>query len=176
MKILFISKFVGQGSVEILSNLRWFGKDQPLITEMSDEHIRNARVWLFNKIVALRNLGYPLPTNNGFCYDQWLVILADEENRRQNIIEKARLDEIEMLRVAAMSTGMRKSKARKLLQDPSEENINEAKKLLQIKSIDEKTRSKKQNDLGFSIKTFAVYDTFDHAWDAHESQMSHEGW
>lgn len=178
MKILFKIKFHTGQTVEILSNLRWFGKNQPLITEMGDEHIRNARVWLYNKINTLSILGYNLPINNGFDYGQWLVILANEENRRLAIIEKAKFDEVEMLRIAAMSSEMRKSKARKLLSNPSEENINEAKKLLQIKIADKKsiatTKSESRTFTG-SVRDFSGSDTFDHYFDAMESMMSHNG-
>lgn len=137
MKILFTIKFVDQPSAQILSNQRWFGNEQPLITEMSNEHLQNARVWLYGKINSLRILGYNMPVKNGFDYSQWLVILKDEENRRLAVIEQAQFEKIEALRIATLSTATRKRKAAQLLENPTDENIAKAEKLLQIKSVKE---------------------------------------
>jgi hypothetical protein len=134
MKILFTSQFVEQGKAEILSNQRWFGKDQPLITEMSDEHIRNARVWLYKQVNALSILEYAFPVKNGFNYAQWLVIFKDEEYRRKSVILQQKRNKVEELRIAAMSTSERKRRARKLLETPTTANVVEAEILLYPKT------------------------------------------
>lgn len=128
-KILFLSN-THLGTVQVLSDLRWFGKNKELITDMTNDHIRNCRIWLHGKINAYVGAGYPLPIENGYTYKQWFVILHDEELRRENLIIAAQVQKIEDLKLQTLSTVAKKKMAAKLLEKPTSENVIKAEKLL----------------------------------------------
>ncbi len=121
------------GSVEILSNLCWISINQPLVTEMTDEHIRNARCWLHRQIQSIKALGYEEPIANGYSYSKWLDILAKEEKRRKEVVDTQKQQKIEELKLKTLSIREKKNQAKKLLASPHiEGNVELAEKLLSL--------------------------------------------
>ncbi len=121
------------GSVEIISDLRWIGQGQPLITEMTDTHIQNTRCWLYRQIQSIKALGYAEPVQNGFTYSEWLSIFAKEEDRRKEIVQKEKEEKIEKLKFKTLSVREKKNQAKKLLASPHiPGNIELAEKLLNL--------------------------------------------
>ena len=121
------------GSVEIVSDLRWVGQGQPLITEMTDTHIQNTRCWLYRQIQSLKALEYSEPVQNGFTYSQWLSIFEKEENRRKEIIENTAKAKIEELKLKTLSVREKKNRAKKLLASTHiPGNVELAEKLLDL--------------------------------------------
>ena len=154
--VLFTVPTIGK---QITSDLRWFSNNKPLITDMEDEHIKNARCWMHRQLRSLKDLGYNEPINNGFTYSEWLAILGTEEKRRVAIIKRNRQNEIERLRLKTLSEREKKSKAAKLLANsPTDADIARAKQILGIVSED--------NDCS----------GFDHADTAFESELSYHGY
>lgn len=138
--VLFNVPSIGK---QVTSDLRWFSNNKPLITDMEDEHIKNARCWLFRQLSSLKALGYNEPFKNGFNYTEWFAILGQEEKRRIAVAERKRQKEIEKLRLATLSGKAKKAKAAKLLSGiPSDEAIAEAKEILGLKTV--KTARKKE--------------------------------
>lgn len=160
MKIIILFNVPTIGK-QITSDLRWFSNNKPLITDMEDEHIKNARCWLHRQIVSLKALSYKEPINNGFTYSEWLAILGMEEKRRMMIIERDRQNEIEQLRLKTLSEREKKAKAAKLLANsPSDLDIARARQILGIVS--------KRNDTDCS--------GLDHHDQAIESMMADYGY
>ena len=128
MKILFIVATIGK---QITSDTRWINNSgSPLITEMTDDHIRNTRCWLLRQVEALDELGYEEPYNGNYTYSEWLKILEGEEGRRKAVIRAKELDKINKLKLATLSLATRKKRAAKLLENPTAANIAEAEELL----------------------------------------------
>lgn len=124
MKVLFDidERRIGQ----VLSNICWKNNSgSPLITEMTNEHIRNTRAWLWRQCQAYKALGYDIPKNGDYDYNQWLIILKHEEIRRERIeIEKTNKVMLQM-EIKTLSDAQRRTRAKKLLETPTAENIRE---------------------------------------------------
>jgi hypothetical protein len=131
MKILFKVQ-TSIGLLEILDNICWINSSQPTIISMTDEHIKNARLWLYGQIQKHEALGYTVPKVGGFDYNDWMIILKREEYRRQAVRDQELADRIKGLEMKAMSTVERKKEAKKLLASPTNENIAAAEKLLNV--------------------------------------------
>jgi hypothetical protein len=88
MKILFTLP----NGKEVLSNQRWINTAKQLITEISDNHLRNIRLWLHNQReaeIAVYGV-YGCKSYNGFSYAEWIVIMKKEEARRLKTKETAK--------------------------------------------------------------------------------------
>ena len=79
-KILFSFRTSTGKLCEILSDERWFGSNNVLLTEMTDQHLINAQNWLRQRIQWGKNR-----RENGFDFKEWLQILFTEEIRRTKV-------------------------------------------------------------------------------------------
>ena len=81
---------------QVTTETRWINSNQPRITEMTDVHIENCRMWLHNQIQAEKAVYGCHKERNGFTYPEWTIIFKREEQRRQTI----KLETIEIAKVA----------------------------------------------------------------------------
>ena len=102
-----------------------------LLSTMTCQHIKNARIWLNNRIKEHSELGYATPIYKGICATKWFQMLTDEENRRIAVRNATVERQIELLKIKTMSDSEKRKKAAKLLENPTKENLEKARELLQ---------------------------------------------